>query len=166
MKILRIINPDNVSDEIAKTFKTRKASRGIVFDANNNVAILPVSNHGYYKLPGGGIEEGEDSITAFKRECVEEIGTDVEVVNEIGEIIEYRGNFSIVQTSYCYIDKAIGERVQTSFTEHEKSQGFKQPLWLPFEEAYKLVSESTPTNYEGNFIKERDALIFETAKNI
>ncbi|MFZ2522841.1 MAG: hypothetical protein WAW92_00465 [Minisyncoccia bacterium] len=55
MKILRTINPANISDDIAKTYKPRLAARGVVFDQNNNVAILPVSNHDYYKLPGGGI---------------------------------------------------------------------------------------------------------------
>jgi 8-oxo-dGTP diphosphatase len=166
MKLLRLINPANISDEIASTYKTRSASRGVVFDQNNNAAVLPVSKHDYYKLPGGGIEEGEDKIEAFRRECLEEIGFDVEVVAELGFTIEYRSEFSLVQTSYCYVGKVIGERRETAFTQHEISEGFKQPLWLPFEEGFKLVSESRPNNYEGGFIKERDTLIFETARSV
>jgi 8-oxo-dGTP diphosphatase len=163
MKTLRTINPANITDEVAKTYRTRLSARGVVFDKDNNVAILPVSNHNYHKLPGGGIEEGEDKIEAFRRECVEEIGSDVEVTSELGIIIEYRSEFSLVQTSYCYMGKVIGERKETSFTEHEKSQGFKQPVWVPFKEALKIVSTSEPNNYEGGLIKERDTLILETA---
>ena len=164
MKYLRTINPANILDEVAHGYTPRAAARGIVFDQNNNVAILPVSNHNYYKLPGGGIEQGEDTLAAFRRECLEEIGWDVEVVAELGIIVEYRSEFSIIQTSYCYVGKVIGEKKEISLTDHEKSQGFKQPVWLSFEEAYKLVSTSEPNNYEGGFIKERDTLIFETAR--
>lgn len=164
MKPLRIINPANITEEEAKKLKPRLAARGVVLDKDNNVAVLPVSNHDYYKLPGGGIEEGEDEVTAFRRECVEEIGYDVEVVSELGITIEYRTEMGRVQTSYCYIGKVVGERKETAFTEHEVSQGFKQPIWVPFEEALRLVSTSNPNNYEGGFIKERDSLILETAK--
>lgn len=166
MENLHTINPAGITDEIANQYTPRLAARGIVFDQNNNVAILPVSNHNYYKLPGGGIEQGEDKLAAFRRECLEEIGWDIEVIAELGSIVEYRSEFSIIQTSYCYIGKVIGEKKGTALTKHEVSQGFKEPVWLPFEEAYKLVSTSEPNNYEGGFIKERDTLILETAKNL
>lgn len=165
MKTLRLINPDKISDEVASTYRTRHAARGVVVDENGRIAVLPVSKHDYYKLPGGGIEEGEDNLIAFKRECIEEIGSDVEVIAELGSTIEYRSEFKLVQTSYCYVGKVIGERKETAFTEHEMEQGFKQPLWLPFDEAFKLVSTAEPTDYEGKFIKERDTLILQTAKS-
>ena len=50
MKTLKIINPDNIADEVANKYTPRLAARGVVFDQNNNVTILPVSNHDYYKL--------------------------------------------------------------------------------------------------------------------
>ncbi|MES2215785.1 MAG: NUDIX domain-containing protein [Patescibacteria group bacterium] len=166
MKFLRLINPDNIEKSIAQEYKPRLAARGVVFDEHNNVAVLPVSKHNYYKLPGGGIEMGEEKLEAFRRECLEEIGSDVEVTAELGFIEEYRSEFSILQTSYCYVGKTIGNRTQTAFTEHEVSEGFKQPLWVPFDEALRLVSQSEPNNYEGRFIKERDTLILETAKAV
>ncbi len=166
MKPLKIINLDNVTEEVANTYKPRRAARGVVMNADGNVAVLPVSNHNYYKLPGGGIEESESEEAAFRRECLEEIGFDVEMVKELGIIIEYRSEFKILQTSYCYIGKVIGDKKEIAFTDHEKSQGFKEALWVPFEEAFKLVSESNPTNYEGKFIKERDTLILETARKL
>ncbi len=164
MEILKILNPANITEEEAKKLRPRLAARGVVFDDQKNVAVLLVSNHNYYKLPGGGIEEGENTTDAFKRECLEEIGFDVEVVSELGIIVEYRTEFSIVQTSYCYIGKVIGSKKETHLTEHEISQGFKEPQWAPFEEAFNLVSASEPNDYEGNFIKERDTLILGTAR--
>ncbi len=164
MEILRIINPANITEEEANAFKPRSAARGVVFDEQNNVAVLPVSNHNYYKLPGGGIEEGEIETDAFKRECLEEVGFDVEVISELGIIIEYRTEFSVIQTSYCYVGKVIDSKKEIALTEHEISQGIKDPVWIPFEEAFQFVSNSQPNNYEGGFIKERDTLILETAR--
>ena len=106
----------------------------------------------------------DNKVEAFRREGLEEIGFDVEVISELGSTIEYISEFLVIQTSYCYIGKVIGDRKETAFTEHEISQGFKQPIWVPFDEAFKLISTSVQNNYEGGFIKERDTLIMETAR--
>jgi len=164
MENLLIINPAGITDEVAKTYRSREAARGVVFDQDGKVAVLPVSNHNFYKLHGGGIEAGEEKIEAFRRECLEEIGSDIEVLSELGYIIEYRSEFSIIQTSYCYTSRVIGERKEAAFTESEISQGFQQPMWIPLDEALRLVSTSTPNNYEGGFIKERDTFILEIVK--
>ena len=166
MKNIYLVNPEKIADDIAMKYRPRSAARGVVFDENNNVAILLVSNHNYYKLPGGGIEESEDKIEAFRRECVEEIGSDVEVIKELGPIVEYRSESSLIQTSYCYVGKVVGERKASAFTEHELSQGFEKPLWVTFDEALKLVSNSEPNNYSGRFIKERDTFVLNTVKQL
>ncbi|KKP86891.1 MAG: hypothetical protein UR90_C0018G0008 [Parcubacteria group bacterium GW2011_GWC1_35_8] len=54
---------------------------------------------------------------------------------------------------------------KVAFTEHEIRQGFKKPVWIPFEKALKFISESKPNNYAGRFIKERDTFILDTAKS-
>ena len=53
---------------------------------------MQLSGRGEYKIPGGGVEQGEDLMTALEREVLEETGLIVipETVSEIGEIIEYR----------------------------------------------------------------------------
>ena len=76
MKLLKVIQPENLTVEEIKKFRPRTAVRAIVFDKDNKIGLLNVTKHGYYKLPGGGIKEGEDKITALKRECLEEIGCD------------------------------------------------------------------------------------------
>jgi 8-oxo-dGTP pyrophosphatase MutT (NUDIX family) len=166
--LLKLINPENVTEEEAQKFDPRLAARGVVFNNEGNVAVLHVSNHHYYKLPGGGIEGDEDKETAFRRECLEEIGYDVEVLADLGHIVEYRPKFNKVQTSYCYVGRIIGEQKPVALTDSEKSQGFEAPLWVPIDEALKLVSSSKPTDYQGGFINARDTLIIEEAmkKNV
>lgn len=159
------LNPDNITDEAASVLKTRSAARGVVFDQHNKVALLPVTAHNYYKLPGGGIEEGEDTLEAFRRECLEEIGSDVEVVQELGSVVEYRVEFSLVQTSYCFVGKTIGDRKETAFTQHEMDQGFKQAVWVFLDEAIELMKNQA-NNYEGKFIVERDTFLLNKVKQL
>ncbi len=158
------LNPDNITDEAAARLRTRFAARGVVFDENKNVALLPVTAHHYYKLPGGGIEEGEDRVEAFRRECLEEIGSDVEVVQELGSVVEYRAEFSLAQTSYCFVGKAIGERTKATFTQHELDNGFQEALWVPLDKAIELM-ESQADNYEGKFIVERDTFLLKKVRS-
>ena len=54
--------------------KVRTASRGIVLRDDGKIALFYKSKMNEYKLPGGGIDEGEDKFVAFEREILEEVG--------------------------------------------------------------------------------------------
>lgn len=165
MKLLKLINPENVSEEEVKNYKIREAARAIVFDKEGNIALLYVSKANYYKLPGGGIDEGEDKKSALLRECQEEIGCDVEVVSEIGSIIEYRKIQNLKQTSYCYLAKVKGNKGTPDFTESEIGAGFKQ-VWLSYNDSLNAMRNGKPPHVEGkSYIKPRDTTFLEEAKN-
>lgn len=136
------------------TLRIREAARAVLFDENNLVPLLFVSKYNYHKLPGGGIEEGEDKLTALIRECLEEVGSEIEVIGEIGKIIEYRSKFDLKQTSYCYYGKVIFKWAP-DFTESEINEGF-QIIWLSLSEAIVKIENDIPENYEGTFIQKRD----------
>ena len=164
MKELKLINPENVTEEEVKGYRVREAARAIVVDEDGKIALLHVTNENYYKLPGGGLEGSEDKLIALQRECQEEIGCDVEVINEIGSIVEYRKIFNLKQTSYCYLAKLKGEKGTPDFTDHEKEKGFKQ-VWLTYDEAIKSLIESTVANMEGSaYIVPRDTAFLEESK--
>ncbi len=151
--------PKDLSD-----IKVREASRAILFDDNNLVPLMFVSQHNYHKLPGGGIEEGEDKIKALVREILEEVGSEIEVKEEIGKIVEYRFEYKLKQTSYCYLGKVISKGT-SNYTRKEKEQGFEL-IWVPLNKAIELVENDNTTEYSPSFIRKRDLVFLKQASRI
>lgn len=161
MKHLKTIRLEE--NEMQKGYNCRQAARAVLFDNNNKVAILEVTKLGYHKIPGGGIEEGEDKKTALKRECLEETGCNINIKNELGIIIEYKDEYEIKQNSHCYLAKVSGQKGKVDFTEKEKSKGFVL-RWINLDEAIKLFEKDKTKNYEGGFIRIRDLIFLKEAK--
>ena len=61
-------------------------SSNVILHPQDKIALVYAKNLGYYKFPGGGINEGEDNVTALIREVEEETGLEVikESVKEYG----------------------------------------------------------------------------------
>lgn len=144
--------------------KIREASRAMLFDENGLVPLLFVSKHNYHKLPGGGIDDGEDKMKALIREVKEEVGAEIKVIAEVGEIIEHRSKWNLKQISYCYIGN-ITSKGYPAFTDEELNDGFKI-VWLSLDDAISAVEHDLPDDYEGPFIQRRDWIFLKKAKQI
>ena len=162
MELLKEIKYQDYSSNT--TWKIREASRAILFDENDLIPLLFVSKYNYHKLPGGGINKGEDKAQALVRECLEEVGSEIKVDGEIGKIIEFRSKWDLKQISYCYYGKIVSKG-EPDFTEKELSQGFKI-VWLPLKEAIFQVENDKPENYEGSFIQKRDLEFLKKAEQV
>lgn len=164
MKELALIYPQNASEEEVKAYHFREAVRAVVVDDDGMIALLHVSNEDYYKLPGGGVEIDEDHPTTLQRECEEEIGCEVKVLAEIGEIEEYRKIFFLRQISYCYFAQVVGEKGEPNFTEDEIEEGF-QVIWLPYAQALQALESCQGTTPESiDYITPRDLLFLQEAR--
>lgn len=153
----------------------RLGARGIVFNDDNKIAILYKRMKNEYKLVGGGIDENEDPVKAFKRECLEEAGCKVDIDDCLGTIDELKTLDDFKQTSYIYIAHVLEDLEHTNFTEQEEGEG-SELLWLNIEEAMekikdsesKLVAskhESDKSVYHTKFIVRRDYEILRYYKN-
>lgn len=161
MELIKEICLEN--DATCDHYKIRKAARSIAFNHEGKIPLLNVSQNNYHKLAGGGIEEGEDVITALKRELLEEAGANIGNIEAIGAIIEYRKKFELLQFSYYYKSKVIGELVEPSFTEEELNGGFILE-WKTLDEAITLLKNDKPINLEGKYIVERDLTFLQYYK--
>ncbi|PES97607.1 DNA mismatch repair protein MutT [Bacillus cereus] len=83
----------------------------------------------YYVFPGGGIEEGETSEEATKREVYEELGVHIEVKRLITKV-KYEGTEYYYET---YItDGVFGSGKGEEFKHTDR--GCYIPLWIPINE--------------------------------
>lgn len=143
----------------------REATRAVLFDKDNKIAFLNVSKQNYHKLPGGGVDKGENLEQALRRELLEETGCKAEILQEIGEIVEYRDYDKRHQISYCWIAKVVGEKGKVSFVHDEIDDGFEL-IWVTLDEAIELLKNDKPKDNQGHFIIARDLIILEEAKKL
>ena len=117
-------NYDEAADELL-----RVAVRAVIFVGNR--LLLIEDNKGEVKLPGGGLNEGEDDAQALIREVREETGCTVipKTISPFGYIEEKRkdllGDTIFHQFSRLYFCEVTNERGETAFSENEKSFGMR-----------------------------------------
>lgn len=159
------INPDAPVVDTSG-YKQRHAARAVVLDENDEVYMMWASRDLYNKLPGGGVDPGEDVETALARELLEELGCKAEIISEIGRIIEYRDEARLHQVSDCFLVRQVGDLVPFTLTEKEKAAGFS-PIKVPnIDEAIKLMESKRQENYGGRFMALRDLTFLRAAREL
>lgn len=146
------------------TPQRREAARAVLFDKDDQVYLLNVSNHGYHKLPGGGLDDNEDIIAALKRELLEEVGCTAEITAEIGSIIESRNRGQFHQISYCFLARQVGPQLPSALEEGELTDGMHEVKVENIDRAISLLEQDRPTNAEGKFIQKRDLTFLKAAR--
>jgi len=161
------IDGSTVPELARANFFHRESVRAVFIDGVGAVALLHSTKRSYLKLPGGGIEEGEDRATALYRELLEETGCKSHIICELGRVVEYRDFVCMEQTSDCYIAQVEGQKGAPSYTEDEISEGFEL-VWAPnINEALRLVRGVDPLNdLQIKFMRQRELVILEAAQEV
>ncbi len=146
----------------------RLGARGIVLDDSGKVALIHKTLKNEYKLPGGGVDKGEDPQLAFVRECREELGCVVEIIDELGTVAEYKSQENFKQLSFVYVAKKVDELSSSNLTDKEKDEG-AECLWQSKLKALesmksslnKLRESQYDSVYRSRFMVLRDIRILE-----
>ena len=106
----------------------------------NGLYMMQLSKDGEYKIPGGGVEKGEDLIEALVREVSEETGLTVikASIKEIGEVQEIRRDsfahdHKYIAHSIFYFCDVENEIHETQMTANEISKGYV-PTWAKLDD--------------------------------
>ena len=170
MDLICKITDEDIGEEMVQMQNPfhRKASRGIVLDDEGKMAVFYKKNKNQYKLPGGGLDEGETFEEAFIREVEEEVGCKVEIVECLGYTEEYKTKSNYIQTSYVFVGRIIEKYEELKLTKMEEDEGGER-LWMTPEEAlekmkqnynYLLASEYTNL-YSTKIVAKRDIEILQ-----
>ncbi len=149
------------------TLVERSASRAVLIDKDNRVALMNVKNLGHYKLPGGGIDEGETIIDALHREVAEEAGYKISVLCPLGYTHEMRQQHGIFNISYAYLARAE-EYVGNNLMEDEQEEGFEVEWFDTIDDAIKAVEsiDTTDKKYQVKFFTARELAILKEARKV
>lgn len=108
----------------------REAVRGIIIE-NNKIALVKSKNKGFYKFPGGGIENDESHLEALIREIQEETGLKAipSTIKEFGLIHEIRKsikeeNTIFDQKSFYYFINVENKIYDQSLEDYEFELGY------------------------------------------
>lgn len=105
--------------EEGKEYIWRPAVYCLIFNSQKNKMAIIETNDGKYFLPGGGIEKNETHKDCLKREALEEMGMDIEVVSFAGCARRYfysanENNYYLNEGHFylCEMGKQIGKPIE------------------------------------------------------
>lgn len=155
-----------ITDKQESNLIVREASRVIMFNDENKIALTYTSKHGHHKLPGGGVEDGETWKESALREAIEETGYQIKLRENgyIGKIIEDRTENDFIQISHCSTADVIKKISETQLTDSEIADGYIQnALWVTLQEAIELFNKDNPKTNLGRHMHARDKKFIEQA---
>ena len=148
----------------------RNIARAIVYDESGQFYFVRAQRDDEFgkatliETSGGGLEEGEDLLTAIKRELKEELGVKVAVICKIGVVSDYYNlihRHNINNYFLCKVE-SFGDK---NLTEDEKNSFHLSTLKLSYEEAVKEYEHRANTKL-GKLVANRELPILHCAKEI
>jgi len=147
------------------TKKPRKTSRAILINKDGHYAVMYAGKFNLHSLPGGGIDDGENEISALKREICEETGCTCDVIEPLGYISENRYHADFTSISYYFIVHTYTKPAMPHLTESEV-ENETLLKWCSFYEMYHLINDIKHTTNQRKFLQARDMLALDEYKKV
>lgn len=137
------------------TVGRRPSSRAIIFK-DGLLAVIYSKRQNYVKIPGGGVDPGEDNVTAMIREVKEEAGLTVipKSVKEYGYVHRIqRGKREdiFIQDNFYYLCEVDDSLDFPQYTEAELEEGF-MPMFITIDEAISINTAFREKNPDDSMI--------------
>lgn len=146
----------------------RNAVRAIILK-DGKIALVYSKKEGFYKFPGGGIENDEDHTQTLIRETLEETGLTIKenTIREFGFYVECRKSLYedaiFEQKSYYYTAEVEDTLKAINLDDYEKDLAYELE-WVSLEHAIKVNSSYVSIEKFTNIIRETNVLT-ELASN-
>lgn len=129
--------------------------RAVVKNLNGQYALMFEERTGLYSFPGGSVEEGEDFLSALKREIMEETGCTCDELSELGYIYENRAYCDLQQYSFYYSVRSKNPSQSARLTNEEIQAGTRL-LWCNLSEVINLIDNQNPQTNQQRYLYARD----------
>lgn len=146
-----ILGQDGMSDKAP-----RLTARAIVRNQDGLYAVMYSDKFKLHSLPGGGVEDSEDVLTALRREVYEETGCVCDEIKELGVVAENRASLDYTQINYYYVVSTTHKPGENHLTESEQASR-TVVQWHTFDEMVRLINEQEFDRVQGKYLKARDA---------
>lgn len=142
----------------------RITARAIVKNRDGLYAVMYAEKFKLHSLPGGGVEDGEDVLTALRREVNEETGCICDEIRELGIVAENRASLDYTQINHYFAVTTNHTACENHLTESEQ-ESRTVVQWHTFDEMVRLINEQEFDRVQGKYLKARDvAALREYAK--
>lgn len=139
----------------------RHTARAIVKNTAGLYAVMYAPKFHLYSLPGGGVEEGEDPLTALHREIFEETGCTCDTVEELGIVAENRFCYDFTQVNHYYLVTTQTTHGRLHLTEKETAAG-TEVQWHTLEDVLHLIADVIHDSPQRKYIQARDVAALRT----
>ena len=149
---------------------TRQVVRGVIFNDEGKIALIKVKTHDIfgdrdlYETPGGGKDKGETLLNALKREIYEEVGAEIDHIQEIGRVLDYY-NFINRRNDNRYYLAHISKLGERHLVDYEKRWEQFDLVYMDIDEAIEAYknTKNLPVN---NLVRQREIPILLKAKRM
>ncbi len=145
-----VLGTDGVSEKAP-----RITARAVVKTRDGLYAVMYADKFKLHSLPGGGVEDGEDILTALRREIYEETGCSCDEIRELGIVSENRASLDYTQINYYFAVTAAHKPSENHLTEAEQDSR-TVVKWVTFDEMVHLINEQEFDRVQGKYLKARD----------
>lgn len=147
-------------EKINNDFRERNRAAGIVLNHKKEIILINLRNMYFHMLPGGGVDLNEDIEKALHRELKEETGANVQIISELGIVVENLKDRKMKQITYFYLTKVVGEIEEPNFMPDELEQGCEVE-WYSIDKAIEILEGEN--EYE-EYIKQRELVAIKETK--
>ena len=143
----------------------RITARAIVKNQDGLYAVMYADKFKLHSLPGGGVEDGEDVLTALRREVYEETGCVCDEIQELGIVSENRASLDYTQINHYFVVTTNHSSCENHLTESEQANR-TVVKWVTFDEAIRLINEQEFDRVQAKYLKARDVVALREYSNV
>ena len=168
-KVIATIADDDVglpTVQASHEKSVRTGARAILFDDDNEVALVYETAYDHYKLPGGCVEPGETLEQALRREIAEEIGASIRGIKYLGVVKSHLATYNEDCNQHYFTAKIDGEIGESVWIDEEELHGCSIVWCKDIAQAINKVQNATSQEYVYIFERARELAGLRYAEHV